>query len=83
MAQSILPKESGRVIGIKQVSKAIDRGVAEKVYVADDAEKRVVLPLEELCDRHGVSIIRIATMKELGLVCGIEVGAAAAALLKS
>ena len=83
MAQSILPKESGHVIGIKQVSKAIGRGVAEKVYVADDAERRVVLPLEELCDRHGVSIVRIATMKELGSACGIEVGAAAAALLKS
>ena len=58
-------------------------GIQISAAVADDAERRVVLPLEELCDRHGVSIVRIATMKELGSACGIEVGAAAAALLKS
>jgi large subunit ribosomal protein L7A len=83
MAQRILPKETGHVIGIKQVCKAINRGVVESVYVADDAEDRVMQPLKELCDKHGVTIVRIATMKELGSACGIEVGAAAAALLKS
>lgn len=83
MAQSIIPKKAGHVIGIKQVSKAINRGVVESVYVADDAENRVMQPLKELCDRHGVAVTRIATMKELGAACGIEVGAAAAAVLKN
>ncbi len=83
MGQSSLQKASNRVIGVKQVSKAVNRGIAESVYVADDAEDRVLQPLTELCDSLGVPVVRISTMKELGADCGIEVGAAAAALLKS
>ncbi len=82
MAQE-LGKRSRHVIGVKQVSKAIRRGAVESAYVADDAETRVTAPLMELCGEQGVQLVHIATMKELGKICGIEVGAAAAAVLKN
>ena len=81
MAQTI-GKNSNRVIGVKQVSKAIKRGAVASVYVADDAEQRVLGPLMELCAEQGIELVHIATMKELGKTCEIEVGAAAAAILK-
>ena len=38
-----------KVIGVKQSKKAIRDGAAAQVFVALDAEKRVVGPIYELC----------------------------------
>ena len=75
-------KSASRVMGIKQVSKAVKRGDAECVFVADDADERVIGPLQILCREQDVSVEPAATMADLGNACGIEVGAAAAAVLK-
>jgi len=75
-------KTAKRVIGIKQVAKAVKKDIVEAVFIADDAEPKVVEPIEMLCGEHGVPISRVATMKELGTACSIEVGAAAAAAVK-
>ena len=75
-------KSANRVMGIKQVSKAVKRGDAENVFLADDADVRVTEPLMKLCEEHSVPVEYVATMADLGHACGIEVGAAAAAVLK-
>lgn len=75
-------KSASRVMGIKQVSKAVKRGDAECVFVADDADERVIGPLQILCREQDVPVESAATMADLGNACGIEVGAAAAAVLK-
>ena len=75
-------KTAKRVIGIKQVAKAVKRDAATEVFIADDAEAKVVEPLEALCMEHGVPVSRVSSMKELGTACSIEVGAAAAAAVK-
>lgn len=74
-------KNANRVIGIKQVAKAVKRGNAQEVFVAEDAEAKVVEPLKELCQEQKVPVSTAATMQELGTACGIEVGAAAAAVI--
>ena len=71
-----------RLIGTKQVKKAIVESSTYKVYVAVDAEPHIAVPLQELCAEHGVMIDHTYTMKELGTICNIEVGAAAVALLR-
>ncbi len=75
-------KGASRVMGIKQVTKAVKRGDAESVFLADDADAHVLKPLMKLCEEHDVPCEHAATMKDLGNACGIEVGAAAAAILK-
>ena len=74
-------KCSERVIGVKQVTKAVKRGVVSSVYLADDADERVICPLSALCNEANVPVMHAATMQALGAACGIEVGAAAAAIL--
>lgn len=69
-------------VGTKQTLKAVQAGTAGLVYLADDAEPKVVAPLAELASLKEVPIVRVATMAELGGWCGIEVGAAAAALIR-
>lgn len=70
-----------KVVGIKQTTKYIKDGKATVVYLAKDAEVKVIRPIEELCKQDNVEIIYVNSMSELGHMCGIDVGAAAAALI--
>ncbi len=76
-------KGAARVIGVKQVTKAVQKSQADAVFLADDADGRVTEPLLHLADEIGVLVVHVPTMQELGKACSIEVGAAAAAVLKS
>jgi large subunit ribosomal protein L7A len=75
-------KTAKKVIGVKQVTKAVSKGMAEQVFVAADADKRVIQPLIDLCSRQNVPVAEVPTMLELGQACQIEVGSAAAAIVK-
>lgn len=74
-------KNGNKVIGTKQVKKAVARGLVKRVYLAGDAEPHVVEPIKELCADHQVEVEFIEKMETLGKACGIEVGSAAVALL--
>ncbi len=76
-------KQASCVVGLKQSKKAVKDGAAARVYVARDAEHRVIAPVLELCAASGVEVVEADTMKELGAACGIDVGAAVVAVLHS
>lgn len=71
-----------KVIGAKQTLKAIKNGAAAIVYVAEDADKKVVKPIIDACLDSNLELKYIATMHELGKMCDIDVGAAAACIVK-
>jgi len=71
-----------RAVGTKQVTRAVEKGLALEVYVARDAEPHVTRHLLALCRQQGVAVIEVDTMRALGRACGVEVGAASAAILK-
>lgn len=76
-------KDAERVIGVKQVTKAVQKSRADAVFLADDADDRMTQPLLHLAGELDVHVVHVPTMQELGKACSIEVGAAAAAVLKS
>jgi len=73
--------ETPHITGVKQVTKAVSKGKASCVFVANDADDRVIRSLKELCVENGVELVDTATMAELGKACSIDVGSAAAAAL--
>lgn len=75
-------KTASKVVGVKQLKKALREGRAAHVFVAMDAEPRVIAPILDLCRETGVEVTEVATMRELGAACQIEVGAAVAGLLR-
>lgn len=77
-----LMSASRKVVGTKQSLRAVQKGEARVVYLAGDAEPRVVAPLYRLCEEKGIEVVAITSMEELGRACRIEVGAAAAAILE-
>ena len=69
------------VVGTKQLRKALKAGTACKVYLAENADPAVTEPLAALSQENNVSIFWVRSMAELGKACGIDVGAAAAAVI--
>ncbi|MGM9589923.1 MAG: ribosomal L7Ae/L30e/S12e/Gadd45 family protein [Faecousia sp.] len=76
------PEKRKIVVGSKQLRKAVEAGRAECVFLAENADPAITEPLEELCGKLHIQITWVRSMTELGRACGIEVGAAAAAVLR-
>lgn len=76
-----LLKEQNKVIGIKQTTKALNQGKVKTLFVSKDAEKHLVQHLEQVAKEKDIEIIYVESMKDLGDACGINVGAAVAAIL--
>ena len=75
-----LPKRD-LVVGAKQLKKAVKAGRVRYVFLAENADPAVTEPLAELCTANHIQITWVHSMTELGRSCGIEVGAAAAAVV--
>jgi large subunit ribosomal protein L7A len=75
-------KQANRLsIGTKQTAKMIESGKAIEVFVAEDADPKLTAKIVSLCQKQGIPITYLDSMKQLGKACGIEVGAAVAAAL--
>jgi len=75
-------KSKNKTGGIKQSLKAVEADSAKLLFIARDADEKVVSNLRKLAESKSVEIIYVDSMKTLGKACGIEVGASAACLLK-
>lgn len=69
-------------VGFKQVVRAVKEDKAAKVFLADDCESKISVPVEQSASEKGVQVFYIHTMKELGELCGIDVGSSCAVVLK-
>lgn len=77
-----LKSSSDKVVGLKQTMKAVQRGQAEMVFLAKDAEPHVLRDLKQICGELAVPIEWVASMRELGQAAGIQVSSASVALLR-
>jgi len=78
-----LRRATRRTVGTKQTLRAVERGQAERVFVARDADGHVLRPLLGLCRQRGLPVFEVESMQVLGRACGVEVGAASAAILST
>lgn len=77
-----LKLSKNRVVGTKQVLRAMKAGTLLRAYVANDADTFLFQKLVRAAEEAGVPVVRAASMKELGEVCSIAVDTAAAGLLR-
>ncbi len=71
------------VVGSKQLKKAVRERRVQSVFLAENADPAVTEPLADLCSVNHIHFTWVRSMAELGRACGIEVGAAAAAIVDS
>ena len=74
-------KTARRVVGMKQLKKALAAGEVKKVFLAEDADPALTTPLRTLCEAQRIPLVSVATMRQLGEACEISVEAAVAAIL--
>jgi large subunit ribosomal protein L7Ae len=68
--------------GTNETTKAVERGNAELVYVAEDVQpEEIVMHLPELSDEKNIPYVFIGAQDDLGHAAGLEVGSAAAAIV--
>ena len=77
-----LKNAANRVVGTKQVLRAINAGTILRVYVAVDADTFAFQRVVRAAEAARVPVKRVPSMKELGRACGIEIAAAAAGILR-
>ncbi len=75
--------QTSKVVGVKQVRRALANGQAKCVYLAKDADPQLTQPLERQALERGVEVVWAGGMRALGRACGIAVGAAVAATTRS
>lgn len=81
MSASDLKNGHSLSVGAKQTKLAIEKGEAVTVYIAEDADTKLTGPIVARCHELNIPLVGVASMRELGEACGIQVGAATAARL--
>lgn len=76
----LINKARHKVVGTKQTVKALENGEVQKVFIARDAEEKVIRPVVSLCEENNIELHYVDTMAQLGKMCGIKVKAATAAI---
>ncbi|MFH1663931.1 MAG: 50S ribosomal protein L7Ae [archaeon] len=75
-------KKTGKIrIGVNETTKAIERGKAKLVFIAEDVSpQEIVMHLPLLCEEKKIPFTYVSTKKELGEKTGIGIGTASIAL---
>ena len=75
---SELSDATRRVVGTKQLLRALDAGRIARAYVARDADPFLTKRVMDRCYDLNITCQEVESMKALGQACGIDVAAAAA-----
>ncbi len=69
--------------GTNETTKAIERGIAKLVIIAEDVEPpEVVAHLPILCEERKIPCVFVPTKEKIGSAIGIDVPAASACIVK-
>lgn len=64
--------------GTNETTKAVDRGIAKLVVIANDVEpKEIVMHLPALCDEKKIPYVYVSSKVDLGRSAGLDVASAA------
>jgi len=76
-------RKTGKVDkGTNEVTKAIERGHAKMVFVAEDVSpKEIIQHLSALCKEKGIPFEAVDSKKKLGIAAGINVATASIAII--
>ncbi|GIN42153.1 MULTISPECIES: 50S ribosomal protein L7ae-like protein [Heyndrickxia] len=69
------------IVGTKQTVKALKTANVDELIIAKDADPVVIEKVVQVANDMNIPINQVDSMKKLGKVCGIEVGAAAVAVI--
>ncbi|MFA7563293.1 MAG: 50S ribosomal protein L7Ae [Methanoculleus sp.] len=80
-----IARDTGKVKkGSNEATKAVERNTAQLVLIGSDVEpEEIVMHLPLLCEEKQIPFVYISKQNDIGSASGLEVGSAAAAIVKS
>ncbi len=80
-----IARDTGKVKkGSNEATKAVERNIAQLVLIGSDVEpEEIVMHLPPLCEEKQIPFVYISKQNDIGSASGLEVGSAAAAIVKS
>jgi large subunit ribosomal protein L7Ae len=80
-----IARDTGKIKkGSNEATKAVERGLAQLVLIGVDVEpEEIVMHLPLLCDEKKIPYLFIKKQNDIGAASGLDVGSAAAAIVKS
>lgn len=78
-----IARETGKIRkGINESTKAIERGIAKFVVVAEDVDPpEIIMHFPALCEEKKIPLLKVPSKSELGRAAGIEVSTSAVAIV--
>lgn len=78
-----IARETGKIRkGVNEATKAVERGVAKAVVVAQDADPpEITMHFAPLCDEKKITLLTVPSKSELGRSAGLDVSTVAVAVL--
>ena len=78
-----IARDTGKIRkGVNEATKAVERGIAKLVIVAEDVDPaEIVMHLPPLCDEKKIPLVKVPSRSELGRAAGIDVSSAAIAVV--
>ncbi len=79
-----IARDTGKVKkGSNEATKAVERNIAQLVLIGSDVEpEEIVMHLPLLCAEKQIPFVYITKQNDIGSASGLEVGSAAAAIVK-
>lgn len=80
-----IARDTGKIKkGSNEATKAVERGLAALVLIGSDVEpEEIVMHLPPLCEEKRIPYIFIKKQNDIGAASGLDVGSAAAAIVKA
>ena len=72
-----------RVVGGKEVHRAMEKGMLRKLFVAVDSDEKVTKPLRDTAAKLELEVEEVDSKLKLGRACAIDRPAAVAGLLRA
>ncbi len=69
------------VVGHKRTLEAIKNGIVKEVVIAEDADMRLTHVIIRTALQHNIPITKVESVRKLGKVSGIQVGASAIGII--
>ena len=79
-----IAKKTGKIKkGSNEVTKAIEKGIAKLVVVANDVNPpEVIMHIQPLCEEKSIPVVIVQSKEELGAAAGLSVSTAAVAIIQ-
>ena len=77
-----LSDSARRVVGARQVLRAIKANTLAEAFIARDADPLLTRPIADACEKGGIRNTEVESMEQLGALCAIGVKASVAGILK-